>query len=88
MNRGDVGMIESRERQCLLPESLARCGIFAFRARKNFERDVAFQSRVMSLINFPHSANAELFVNSVMPEALADHFGLRGKVILHALHDH
>ena len=80
MDGGDVRVIEAGERQGFLPKSLACCRIVALRRRKNFERDLAFQSRIASAVHLSHSTCAEWFVDSVVPEGPTNHVGSEGKL--------
>ena len=59
IDRGDVRMIQRRERLRLAFEPRQAFGVRCERVRQNLDRDLATERRVRRPIHFTHSANAD-----------------------------
>ena len=60
VDRGDVGMIQRRERLRLALEPRQAFGVRGERVRQDLDRDLAAQRRVRRPIDLPHAAFADL----------------------------
>ena len=67
-DRQDVRMGKRRDRARLAPESLERGLVSGEMRRKNLDRDVAIQPRVLGPINLPHAADRDEVENRVRAE--------------------
>src|SRR5262249_34764780 len=67
-------MIQSRRRPSFTPKSLKRLRVLRQLIRKKFQRHVATELHVFSLVNHTHAAATQPAKNPVMGECLA--FGL------------
>ena len=77
VDRGDVGMIQRRERLRFAREPREPIGIVRERVRQDLDRDVAIQLRVARAIHLAHAAFADLRGDFVDAEARA---GGRGPI--------
>src|SRR5205823_12725365 len=65
-------MIQAREHAGFVAKALAR-GLVVKRARcEHLEREIAFQLLVVGAIDHAHAARADLLLDAVTPERLAD----------------
>ena len=74
--RGDAGMRQPRQYQCLAPESLVAAGMVDNTAHQKLDRDVAVQIVVVRFPDLAHPAAADLLDESVTAEYGARSEGL------------
>ena len=84
---GDVGMIESGERESFSAKTAASRFIGQHARRQDLDGDLAFEALVVGKINNSHASGADLLTDAIMAYGFADHgkgggqemvFGARG----------
>ena len=80
VDRGDVRMIQRRERLRFALETRQAIGIVGERVRQNLDRDLASQLRVARAIHLAHAAGTEYRDDLIRAEARAEGQGHGGAV--------
>ena len=73
INSADVGMVQRRSRSGLTLKALQRRRIFFQLTRQEFQRDMAAQAEVFSLVNHTHATAAKLVQDAVVGNGFTDH---------------
>ena len=81
VDRGDVRMIQRRERLRLAFEARQAFGVCGERVGQDLDRDLAAQRRVRRPVDLPHAAFADLGGDFVDAEARAGGQGQTGRII-------
>ena len=72
VDRGDVGVVETRQRQRLLPKPAARLLVAEQAGRQHLDRDLAVQPFVLGQVDFAHPACADQRNDFVVAERGSD----------------
>src|ERR1700676_4380 len=70
VNRGDVRMVELRERECFLAKSLASRVASQHACVQDLQRDVSLQTLIVRTVDLPHAARAYLLDNAVVGDGV------------------
>ena len=73
VDRGDVGMLERRERPCFANESRDAIGIRIGFRRQDLDRHVSLEARVARPIHHAHAARTEPGLDLIRADLTADH---------------
>jgi hypothetical protein len=83
-DRADPGVVEPRGGLRLALESLEDPGALSDSSRQELERDVALETKILGVLNLPHTALAQLGGDPVVGNGGADHLGpeLRSEAVV------
>src|SRR5262245_30943914 len=73
INRANVWMIQCCHSACFTLKTLQSLRIFSKVVGKVFQRDESLQPEIFGFVHNAHTSAAELFLNPVMTDNLADH---------------
>jgi hypothetical protein len=77
VQRGDVGMVQRRQRLRFAFETRGAVAISREGFRQQLDRDAASEPRVARPVHLSHTAGAEAALNFVLAQGLADHFAVQ-----------